>query len=307
MVVLLHLGVMAPSRYLMVALALVATVTVRVRPAAACAACSCGDPTLTTMGAEQPFKGRLRISAEVRHRSDAYGSGSSRAEIDEVGLVLGASYAPRWWLQLAASMPIVMRTVDTPTSSDDIREIGDLDLSSKLTVWRDRAWAPRRLVGIQGGVKLATAPVLEDDNGLPLAIEAQPGTSSIDLTLGASYARFAEPWSLYASVAGRLPVWRREDIAVGSGARGTLALQYQPEYDWAMRLGTNVRVDAPARLDGYRDPNTGGVVIYASPGLAITPREDFLLEFSINVPVVNLLDGVHDEGPIVSVTGVYDL
>ena len=259
------------------------------------------------MGAEQPFKGRLRISAELRHRSDAYGAGAERAEIDEVALVLGTSYAPRWWLQFAASMPILLRSVDTPTGSDDIREIGDLDLGSKLTLWRDRAWAPRKLIGVQGGVKLATAPVLEDDNGLPLAIEAQPGTSSIDLTLGASYARFAEPWSLYASMAGRLPVWRREDIAVGAGARGTLALQYQPEYEWAMRLGTNIRIDAPARLPGYRDPNTGGVVIYASPGLAITPREDFLLEFSINVPIVNLLDGVHDEGPIVSMTGIYDL
>ncbi|MCC6994026.1 MAG: transporter [Deltaproteobacteria bacterium] len=298
---------MRPWHLVTLAAAATMTMAVRARPAAACAACSCGDPTLTTMGAEQPFKGRLRVSVEVRHRSDAYGSGSDRAEIDEVGLVLGASYAPRWWLQLAASMPLLLRTVDTATTSDDIRELGDLDLSSKVTLWRDRAWAPRQLVGVQGGVKLATAPVLEDDNGLPLAIEAQPGTSSIDLTLGASYARFAEPWSFYASAAGRLPVWRREDIAVGAGARGTVALQYQPEYDWAMRLGSNLRIDAPARLPGYRDPNTGGVVIYASPGLVITPREDLLLEFSINVPIVNLLDGVHDEGPIVSVTGVYDL
>ncbi|MFP2933934.1 hypothetical protein ACLESO_54180, partial [Pyxidicoccus sp. 3LG] len=32
----------------------------------ACATCACGDPTLTSMGAEQPFSGRLRLSSTLR-------------------------------------------------------------------------------------------------------------------------------------------------------------------------------------------------------------------------------------------------
>jgi hypothetical protein len=54
------------------------------RDAWACAMCGCGDPTLTTMGAEQPFAGRLRLSSELRYRSDAIGDAPERTQIEEV-------------------------------------------------------------------------------------------------------------------------------------------------------------------------------------------------------------------------------
>ena len=41
--------------------------------ASACATCGCGDPTLTLMGAGQPFSGRLRLGAELRYRWDELG------------------------------------------------------------------------------------------------------------------------------------------------------------------------------------------------------------------------------------------
>ena len=37
-------------------------------PVSACAVCGCGDATLTSMGAEAPYQGRLRVSLEARYR-----------------------------------------------------------------------------------------------------------------------------------------------------------------------------------------------------------------------------------------------
>jgi len=278
------------------------------RPAAACAACACGDPTLTTMGAEQPFAGRKRLSAELRHRSDGFDDGFARTDIDEVRLELGGSWAPRWWLQLALQVPLLSRDVDTRLSHDRTRALGDIDVSSKLTVWRDREWAPRQLIALQSGIRLPTAPVLETESGRTLYAEAQPGNGSLDAMLGVAYARFFDPWSLYGSVAGRAPLYYgRDDLRVGASARGTLALQFQPEFEWAARLGLNGRLDRAAEVNQLRDPNTGGFVLFVSPALAVTPRMDLLLEFAVHIPLVNALDGIHDEGPVLSMSAIYDL
>ncbi|HKO89712.1 MAG TPA: hypothetical protein VJU61_01085, partial [Polyangiaceae bacterium] len=44
-----------------------------VRRVEACAACDSGDPTLTALGTEQPFAGRLRSALGLRYRTDAIG------------------------------------------------------------------------------------------------------------------------------------------------------------------------------------------------------------------------------------------
>jgi len=35
-------------------------------PARACAVCNCGDPTLTAVGVEQPYRNRVRAGLEER-------------------------------------------------------------------------------------------------------------------------------------------------------------------------------------------------------------------------------------------------
>ena len=55
------------------ALAIMVALSLPVGDAWACSTCGCGDLTLTVMGSEKPYAGRLRAALELRHRTDAVG------------------------------------------------------------------------------------------------------------------------------------------------------------------------------------------------------------------------------------------
>ena len=71
------------------------------RLASACAACGCGDPTLSAVGAEKPYAGRLRLSLNTRYRSDTVGTeGVNKLSLQETRADLQAAWSPtaRWTL-----------------------------------------------------------------------------------------------------------------------------------------------------------------------------------------------------------------
>src|SRR4051812_833357 len=81
-------------------------------PAQACAACGCGDPTLTVMGAEKPFAGRLRGALTLTHRSDDVGTVQlSQIRAVEERLEASVVYAPSDWLLLSATLPVLDRAL----------------------------------------------------------------------------------------------------------------------------------------------------------------------------------------------------
>jgi len=91
---------MRPS-WLLPALALLALTAAG--PAQACATCGCGDPTLLSIGVEQPFGGRVRAFSEGQYRTESSGTPQTGGTaLAEWALNLGGSYAfsSRWALSL---------------------------------------------------------------------------------------------------------------------------------------------------------------------------------------------------------------
>src|SRR5690606_16530845 len=103
---------------------LVALITLAAGEAWACAACACGDPTLTTLGADQPFEGRLRAGTLVR--AWGYSDGVSHGDYGEVRMDLAAAYSPLSWLTLSAQLPLQVRggSAGTPARRDRGRGLG---------------------------------------------------------------------------------------------------------------------------------------------------------------------------------------
>ena len=290
------------------ALALSLFWTMTARMARACAACGCGDPTLVAAGTEQPFAGRLRTSLELRYRSDSIGEpGRDEFAIEEFRQELAVAWAPSASLFLMANASLIERSVTDPSLAEyHTVAPGDAELRVKAFLYRDRPIASRWLLAGVLGAKLPTAPFRRDDQGALLPFEAQVGTGSWDALLGTSLAYFDDPFSGYFSVQLSVPAVTRAEFEPGTSLRTTLAVQYQAISWLAFRPALDGRVDAVAKEEGRRDPNTGGAVLYAGGDLLVSPLMDFTLMLGARQPVIQALNGFHDEGLILSAVAVLD-
>src|SRR5688500_15408528 len=79
--------------------------------ARACSTCGSGDPTLTAVGVEQPFAGRVRVSLGVSQLSYAEGLDANAVSVVDQRATLGLAVSPTDWLTLSAFVPLVHREV----------------------------------------------------------------------------------------------------------------------------------------------------------------------------------------------------
>jgi len=278
------------------------------RSASACATCGCGDPTLTAMGVEKPFKNRLRVSLELRYRTDLIGE----PKVDQIFLAelradAQVAWAPTEDLFLLATLPSLRRTVryvnDAQTTT---LGLGDLEVRIKNFVYRDQSFSPIHLVAILAGIKMPTAPAEYTPDGKRLPTEAQPGTGSWDWMVGVSYAFFAHPWSFYSSALGSAPLRGTSDFRASRSIRTTLRVQRQFGTLFAARLGTDTRLDARSFEDGRPERDSSGFIGFASGELVVSPTNELLFSLSASIPVFQALAGFHHEGPVFGFAAVYD-
>ncbi len=275
--------------------------------AAACASCGCGDPTLTVMGAEQPFAGRLRFAAQLQYRWDRVGDEASASEVHEGQLALSAAWAPSEWLMLSATMPLVVRDVRLANLTHaTVLGPGDAELRSRIVLLRDRAFAPQHLLGVTAGVKLPTSVDQQAPDGALLPYDAQTGTGSVDPLVGLFYSHFADPWSVFASATVAVPVAARYSEAPGPSLRSSLALQLRADRWLTVRGALDVRWDAPALVDQRTDPTTDQLVVFLSPDLLWSPVSDVTLVFGVRVPILQVTERARAEGLYVLTSIVVD-
>ncbi|MBU8897927.1 transporter [Corallococcus sp. H22C18031201] len=261
------------------------------------------------MGDEQPFEGRLRLSTTLRAWGHTLGrDGEDALRLRELRMDVAVAYAPRSWLVLAANLPLQLReTRDVSLTRERGWGVGEVDVSAKAFVWKDKEFSPDQLVSVVAGVKLPTAPVLHARDGSVLGLDAQPGSGSVDPMAGLSWQGFRGTWSFAASALGFLPTRGREGFRAGASLRTALAAQYQPGTRWAVRLGVDSRLEAANDTHGVREENGGGFIAYASPDLLFSPTMDVTLQAGVRVPFLNQLRGRVAPTPIAQVSLAYDL
>ncbi|MBF5045279.1 transporter [Aggregicoccus sp. 17bor-14] len=277
------------------AAALASALLLAPRPAQACAACACGVPSLTVTGEEVPFAGRLRLSGALRGWGLRQGEPGEREQLRELRLDLGVAYSPRDWLTLSAVVPLQGRELrESNLARSRALAPGDMEVSARAVVARDRAFAPRHVLSVLGGVKLPTAPEVHDAEGEPLPLDGQLGTGSFDPFAGLAYSGFRGPFALSASVTGRLPTHGRDGYRGPPALLASVGAQYQPRAQaWALRLGSDVQVAGAGTASGARDASVKGVVAFLSPDVLFSPRQDLLLAAGVRVPVLQ-----HTEEPV---------
>ena len=278
------------------------------KSAFACATCNCGDPTLTLMGNEKSFEGRLRVSVEERLRTERDGTrGLDEQHIGESRSLLGAWYAPTSRWSVAGFLPLVYRRVTNFGASPvGVVGLGDLELQAKAIVFRDREFASRHVLSLIAGLGLPTASRTRGSDGKFLDVDFQPGFGSFIPNAGGSYGFYRYPWSVYAATRVYFPTVGWDSFLPGLSSTSELSFQYQPQPWLGLLLGIEGKLAGFDRTGEQRDPSSGGFAGYVLAGAIFSPTTDLLLHLSVRVPALNFLNGNRSEGPMLSAGVVYD-
>lgn len=283
------------------------------RASRACASCGCGDPTLTAMGIEKPFKNRVRLSLEQRMGGHQDRSLNERTLISRT--TLSGSWSPAAWLTFAAALPMVAGELSQLSQLGQLREprdarrvigLGDLDLYVRGLVYRDRRFAPRHIVGVLGGLKFPTGPRVRDSSGYPATDDFQPGSGSWDPIFGANYGYFGD-LGVFVSFSYRHSTTGRNEYRRGSQLGISAFVQRSVHRVVSLGAGLELSHTQSDELRGAVLPATGGTVLALVPQALIALRTDWLLRVALQLPGGQFANGAQIEYPTGILSLVIDL
>lgn len=278
------------------------------RPAPACAVCNCGDPTLTAVGVEQPYRNRVRAGLEERFGDHEVGDGDQ--SLQQLRSALFAAYTPHPRITFGLVLPWMTSWVTERAGQRAlINGLGDLELSGRVLLFRDRHFGAHHLVWATAGLKLPTGPRLRDDAGYPYGDDDQPGSGSWDPFVGLTYAWYSGGlFSAFTSASYRYTTrgWHGYRRGMQLGWHATV--QAQP-WEWgAFQLFMDGNWLAADRFStGEVMPNSGGTVVRLGPAVVVAPRADLLVRVGMSVPVLMAYQGRQRDGVQIMASLVWDI
>ena len=222
----------------------------------------------------------------------------------------------------------------------DSAGVGDLSVFAQYRLLNDRA--SKTAVALLLGVKLPTGDTSVDTaNGERFETEFQPGSGAWEGMFGLAFTKRFGSWSFDANVLYTLATQGAQETDLGDRFQYNAAISYRlggllgsggPMYAGALpepmyhggpknRPHKHAHEEAPqgpaldlvieingewhARQDiaGVTDPNSGGNVVFLSPGLRLS-YEKWSGFVSVGVPIVNDLNGLQAEPDWRVLTGV---
>jgi hypothetical protein len=175
-------------------------------------------------------------------------------------------------------------------------------------------------IALIGGVKGPTGEDdVRNDLGDVFAAEFQPDSGSWDFTAGAAVTRRAGHWSFDASGLYTIAGENDDDDDLGDHFAYGVAASYRvighPPYHRHMGIGehSHLGVDVVLELNGEwhgeqseageGDPNSGGHVVFLSPGVRVV-YDEVAAYLTIGAPIVSEMDGVQAEPDLRVTAGV---
>ncbi len=144
-----------------------------------------------------------------------------------------------------------------------------------------------------GGVKAPTGKTDVKDGGEKLATEFQPGTGSWDWLLGVSASKNSGRVGLHGNVLFNLTTEGSQNTHIGDaffynvgviyglsdGERGDHHNHDHSHLKWDVMLELNGEYREKNEIDGEKEDNSGGEVIYLSPGVRVSSSDKWSLFF----------------------------
>ena len=187
----------------------------------------------------------------------------------------------------------------------DANGIGDLSLLGQYRFFERQTLD----ASVIAGVKAPTGKTDVKDGGQKLDTEFQPGTGSWDWLFGGSASMNSGRMGLHANVLYNLTTEGSQDTEIGDAFFYNLGLVYSlsggheaahQEHDhshlkWDLMLELNGESRDKNDVAGEKDDNTGGDVLFLSPGVRVSSSNSWSLFVSVGKTVYDDFNGIQTD------------
>lgn len=207
----------------------------------------------------------------------------------QVGLTIGYYNAVK-----AREAEFDSGTGESEIATFDPDGLTDLWLTGKYRFYR----GPIGSVAVIGGVKFPTGKFdVKNSAGERVEPSATAGSGSYDGMLGLAYSRFLTSRLTFDASAQYTLRTEADDFKLGDRIDAGMAFAYRFTKDIekfpqvSAFAEANVRHLVKSEDDGERDPNTGGTVLFLTPGVRVGFTKNLSFTVSAPLPVVQDLNG----------------
>lgn len=206
---------------------------------------------------------------------------------------------------VTGSVPILHKELNltapgSPRGSLSDRGLGDTTILLKHRFYVNNFQSGGFQAAVIGGVKLPTGDNDErDDQGQLLPPSLQLGTGSVDVPIGVVMTAFRNRIGINADVLYKFNS-KSDDFVFGDEMKLNLAVGYRlfpREYTSFENkvlnayMEVNTVISQRASCDGLVVANSGGSMVFISPGLQWVLHPRFLIETAVQIPAVQELNG----------------
>ncbi len=222
---------------------------------------------------------------------------------EDVNFVYGATRD----LTLGVTQPIVERRLRFDDSAGERRTIsadgpGDLTLVGAYRFYRRDIERGTTQFSLLGGLKLPSGATDIEDSNLPrltggtgtrLPPSLQLGSSSVDGIVGVAGFHNMDRLSFYADIQGKLNTEGAQNFQAGNILFYDLSMDYVllPQRNMFLILELNGVSTSRGEQSGSTVRDSGGQLLFISPGLQYLPIPPLILEVGIQIPIYRDLNG----------------
>lgn len=185
---------------------------------------------------------------------------------------------------------------------DPVEDTGDATLMGMYRLYTDTEAMPENVVTLGLGVKTPTgSSTKKTSTGKYVHAHMQPGTGSWDPLLSLSYVKMANSLLLQADATYQLTTRNSKGYEFGDSLAVNLTGKYAVSSQFNISGGlTYLHLNRAGDRDGnytnlkslMDDPaNTGGDSIWFSPGIQLLPLKNSLVDFKVQFPVWERVNG----------------
>lgn len=264
-----------------------------------------GPPINTETALLSGFNNAFRTYLlEMQKSGDLPGGMTGNLHVDAVPMMFPYAVIPGK-LVVGGAIPYLNKElyINGPGGTTHLSErgLGDLRLFGEYAFYiKDEKEKTTRATAI-GGVDLPTG-----SNGNPnLPPGLWNGSGAANYLLGSAFSYIPERWGLYTDLIYRMTT-QGSGYQFGNTLRYDLALGYRlfpgiyeiypsPQVNLLLELNglwEDQSRDFRANGNGINIPDSGGNTIFISPGIQFIPGRGFLMEASVQLPVVEHLNGL---------------
>ncbi len=205
------------------------------------------------------------------------------------------SYALVTDATLTLNIPYVNKHFETPTGTFDASGIGDITLLGKYRFYRRDLPFGRDQLAFIGGLEFPSGSTSKGP-GLKAAPPLQLGSGGVDGIVGVAAGTTRSWYSIEAALRGKINS-EAKDFRFGNVLLYDLYLAYQTYPEWPtppaqlnLSVEFNGRTFGDNEIDG-KDVNTGGTVLFISPGIQYIVTGNLLFETGVQIPIVTDFPG----------------